>query len=210
MSRIRLVVSTVVAVSSLVGIVLGALGLAVLFAADLPGLVLLPPSSRTAFVAFAFVALLVSWMLFYLERRAAVGELEARLRRSRDLQGAIDGLSTLRSEGVTALFASVPKPEEFETWVARFEDWERRVVDYMKPRFTAAIVGLFSELGAVPAISFAHASKDPSIASKHEARLRMIAKELAILERVIQQGSHLVNEPNPTAWEILWQRQQGG
>jgi len=210
MERTRLLVATVIAIASLIGIVLGALGLAVLFSVDLPGLAVLPPGSRSAFVAFSFAALLVSWVLFFLERRATVGQLQVRLTRSRDLQTAVDGLSVLRSEGVNNLYASVPSAEEFDGWVARFKDWEQRVIDYMKPRFTGAIVGLFSELGAVPAISFSHISKDPAIRDRHEARLRMIAKQLAILERVIQQGSYLVHEPNATAWEILWQRQQGG
>lgn len=210
MTRIRMIVSVVLAVASLLGIILGTLGLAVLFSVDLPGLTTLPESMRTSFVIWTFVVLLVSWILFFLERRAMVGELQSRLAESRDLQSAVDGLSVLRSEGVNKLFAGTPEVKEFDEWIERFKDWEQRVVDYMRPRFTGAIVGLFSELGAVPKISFSHASTNRKIAKRHEKVLRVLAKELAILERVIQQGSRLVQEPNPTVWEILWQRQQGG
>jgi len=210
MTRMRLVISIAIAVASLFGIVIGTLGLAVLFSVDLPTLLTVPAAARNSFILWSFIALLVSWILFFLERTAMISELRIRLDARRELQLALDGLAVLRSEGVNDLYAGTPPRKEFADWVKRFQDWEQRVVEYMKPRFTAAIVGLFSELGAVPAISFSHASKDRRIRKKHQAVLRMLAKELAILERVIQQGSLLVHEPTPTIWEILWQRQQGG
>ena len=210
MSRIRLTVSIAIATASLVGILVGTLGTAVLFSVDLPGLMSLSQGPRVTFVVSTFAVLLVTWILFYLERNALVQELKTRLDRTRGLQDAVDGLSKLRSEGVNSLFAGTPRPDEFEQWVERFKDWERRVIEYMKPRFTGAMVGLFSELGAVPAISFSHASDDPTIAERHLKILRILAKELAVLERVRQQGSFLIHEPSPTAWEILRQQQQGG
>jgi hypothetical protein len=210
MSRTRSVVSVAIAAASLVGILVGTLGTAVLFSVDLPGLTSLAQRTRVTFVIATLAVLLITWVLFYLERNALIEELRTRLARARGLQDAVDGLSVLRSEGVNTLFAGTPKAEEFEDWVNRFLDWEKRVKEYMKPRFTGAMVGLFSELGAVPAISFSHASSDPAIAERHLKILRILAKELAVLERVIQQGSFLIHEPNPTAWEILRQQQQGG
>ncbi len=99
MSRIRFLISIVIAVASLVGIILGTLGMAVLFAVDLPGLNTLSASARQSFVIWCFVALLVSWILFFIERRAMVGELQARLYRQRDLQTALDGLSDTSLRG---------------------------------------------------------------------------------------------------------------
>lgn len=210
MGRVRLVVSGAVAVASLVGVLLGALGLALLFSVDLPGLVPLSEGTRRSFVLWTSFALVVSWLIFFFERKAMIGQLQARLDRRQGLQAAINGLSDLRSRGVNELFAGTPTATEFPDWERRFKSWEQSVVDYMKPRFTSAIVGLFSELGAIPDINFRQASTDQAIAATHLKYLQMLAKMLAIMERVIQQSSQLIHEPSPTAWEILFQGQQGG
>ena len=207
---IRTIIYIAAAAGSLIGIVLGTLGLAVLFSVDLPGLALVPDSARRTFVFVTFGVLILSWVLFFLERRARVGELEIRLSRRRKLQDAIDELSTLRSEGVNEHFAGTPEAADFDQWISGFEDWETRVVEFMKRRFTGAITGLFSELGAVPDVNFSHASDDPTIAAGHKKTLKILTKELAVLERIIQQGSNLVQEPNPSVWEILRQQQQAG
>ena len=130
------------------------------------------------------------------------------LNRQKTLQKAIDGLSVLRSEGIINLYARTPTTvTEFDEWLAKFNNWEQCVIDYMKPRFTGAIVGLFTELGAIPSTDFLHVSLNKEIHEKHKHYLRMIYKELWIIERVIQKGSQLVHEPNPTTWEILWDQQ---
>jgi heme exporter protein D len=165
---------------------------------------MLPQDARGSFVVWSFLALLVSWLLFFIERRATLVDLQARLRRTRDLQVALDGLSELRSEGVNTSF--VPHAAHFEDWVARFRRWEQRVVDYIGG-VHCRTVGLFSEL-----VPFLLSTSPMPLLMQPLRRstkiLRMLAKELAIL-RESSTGLAAVHEPNPTVWK-LWQRQQGG
>jgi len=203
MSRIRLLIHIVLAVASLMGLVLGTLGFSILFSVDLPGILDISERSRQLFVIWSFIVLLVSWILFYLERMATIGELRIRLTRKRDLQKALDGLAKLRSEGIVELFAKRPKHEEYEVWENHFFDWEKRVIEYMNIKFTLSITSLVSELGLIPTMSFTQTIQDPKYRNKHEHKLQMINKILIILERVIIQNSAIVIEPKPTFLESL-------
>ena len=203
MSKIRLFIHIVLAVISLVGLVLGTLGLSIMFSVDLPGLMKLSERSRQLFVFWSFVVLLISWIFFYIERFSTIRELKIRLLRKRNLQSALDGLSSLRSEGITELFAKTPTATKFNAWIENFEDWENRVIRYMNENFTRSIAGLISELGALPLVKFTQTIKDPKLAPIHEHKLQMINKILYVMEKVISQESAIVQEPNPSFWESL-------
>lgn len=203
MNKIKTIISIFTAIGSLIGLILGTLGLSVLFSVDLPGLTILPSSSRRLFIIWTFIILFLTWVLFYLDRRSVIADLQIRLKRQRDLQKSIDELSKLRSEGITTLYAVTPTTKNFSIWLEKFHNWETRVIELMKLRFTSAIVDLFSELGAIPSINFSQVSEDPLISRQHAKQLQILAKELSVLEKVIQTGTQLVNEPTPTFWETI-------
>lgn len=203
MSR-RILISFFVAIFSIVGIGFGTLGIALLFSVDLPDLQNLSVRTRSLFVFLFLVVFLISWLLFYFEKKAEVGELKARLDKKRGLQISIDELAILRSEGVNKYYAKTPNSvEEFAAWVGGFEEWEGRVSELMKKRFTDAVARSFSELGAISLHNFTQISTNPEVAPKHERALLRMVKELQILETIIKEGSVLQKETDPSFWEAI-------
>ena len=78
----------------------------------------------------------------------------------------------------------------------------------MNNNFPFAVVEMFTDLGTINPINFLHASVDQRIKAKHIRILRMLVKELAIIESLIMENTAYALESQPTLLELIkWQEQ---
>lgn len=130
-------------------------------------------------------------------------ELKWQLSRKREIQEKIDRLARFRQEAISSLYALTPTADEFPSWVDRFNIWEETLIKYMKMNFPYAVFEMFEDLGIVPGDQFIHTSKDPAISAQHLHHLRMLAKHIKILERLIEGNTTLLVDAKPSLGELL-------
>ena len=169
------------------GVFGGVLDLAQLFSINLSGSTLLIIS----LIALGVYLLLVN------------SELRWQLSRRRDMQERIDQLARFRQAAVTTLYATTPSVDEFPTWLARYQSWEKSLIEFLEKAFPFAVFEMFNDLGMIPAEQFSQASKEPAIAAQHVHHLRMLAKHLKIMERLIEENTSLLPEAKPGLGELL-------
>jgi hypothetical protein len=117
-------------------------------------------------------------------------------------------LAQLRSRAVNEIYAKTPDPDNFETWENEYVSWQKEVRNILKDNFPFAVVEMFTDLGTINPINFLHASSDQRIKAKHIRILRMLVKELAIIEGLIKENTALTMESQPTLLELIkWQEQ---
>ena|SRR3990172_9679786 len=169
------------------GIFGGVLDLAQLLSINLSGTTLLIVS----LIALEIYLLLVN------------SELRWQLSRRRDMQERIDKLALFRQEAITTLYAPTPSAAEFPAWLARYKSWEKALVEFLEKTFPFAVFEMFHDLGMILPEQFSHVSKDPAIEAKHLHHLRMLAKHLKIMERLIEENTSLLPEAKPSLGELL-------
>jgi hypothetical protein len=150
-----------------------------------------------------WVAVVVAFGLVALDRELKVLELRWRLDHSRDLQERLDELARFRSEGIVDIYSKTPTSANFANWEKSFQDWEKRLMNYLKGNFPFAVYELLEDLGEIPGKQFVHLSQDPTIQGLHLHYLRMLAKILEILEEIIQENTSLTKDREPTLAEVL-------
>ena len=119
------------------------------------------------------------------------------------MQERIDTLARFRQKAITTLYAMTPTAAEFPTWLDRYRKWDKSLVKYLKKNFPFAVFEMFEDLGIIPGEMFTHTSTDPAISSQHQHYLRMMAKQIRILERLIENNTNLLPEAKPGLGELL-------
>jgi len=130
-------------------------------------------------------------------------ELKWQLSRKRAMQERIDRLARFRQRAITELYAQTPTVDEFPGWLARFTAWEESLVQYLMNNFPFAVFEMFQDLGIILQTQFIQASRDPAISAQHVHHLRILAKHISILERLIQENTGLLREEKPGLGELL-------
>jgi hypothetical protein len=198
--------SAVCAVGGIIGI---AIGTGLLIGVDLPGLVAVTPAAKQSVLVWSTIAFLIGFVLFAANGKLRMWELEYQLDAKRGLQVAVDGLAKLRRDGITTLYAVTPSAQTFSAWAQKHGAWEARVVAHLTEHFPFAVVEWFEDLGIIPTGHFTHVSQDPAIQQQHLHHLREIAKELGILEHLIQTNTAMGLYTRPTWRQLLvWMRQE--
>lgn len=121
------------------------------------------------------------------------------------MQVKIDHLASLRSQAINELYTGTPSVKEFPEYKLRYFDWQAEVEEYFGENFPYAIVEMFTDLGMVKTLMFDHASTKRSIAKRHTKILQMLAKQLTIMEKLIEEKSSLTLETEPTYDDLLTQ-----
>lgn len=143
------------------------------------------------------------FIIFAIQRQLVIEELQWRLDEKRNLQERIDRLADFRSEAINKYYARTPEKEKFSEWKEGYFSWQERVENYFKENFPYAMVEIFADLGTVPAGHFVHVSKDPEIAGEHLRILRMLEKQLKIIEAIIDKHTTVTFEREPTLNEVI-------
>ena len=155
--------------------------------------------NRGAWLAVA----LVSFILFALQRQLVIWDLRFQLDEKKRLQKRVDKLAKHRSFAVNNIYAVTPKKDDFGDWKKKYRRWEKRVEKYLKKEYSFALAELFIDLGTIPEEDFEHLIEDEGLKEKHEHKLRMLVKQLDILEGYIREYSNLLRAHEPSIKEIL-------
>ena len=186
-------------------LIVAAIGTAILFFVDIPALDEVPDAVVAIILGVSVVLILISDKVATDSHRLEIARMQLLLDEKRDLQSRIDHLASLRSKGVNELYATTPSVEEFAQYKDRYRDWQGEVEAYLKGKFPYALVEMFTDLGMIKTLKFEHASEDEAIAKPHTKILQMLAKQLTILERWIDEKSSLTLEIEPTHDDLLTQ-----
>ena len=110
------------------------------------------------------------------------------LRRRVIPQESIDQLAELRSEGIKILNRRPTDDSDLSQWEDGWREWAEKVVAFLKDNFTKAEQLSFTRLGLVPELPWG----ETPINAKHGHSLNMLAKQLLIIESMIEthQGRH--------------------
>ena len=198
-------VETVTRFVKIAGLVVAALGTAILFFVDIPALKDVPEVLVWIILGAAILLFFVSDKVASDRHNLVISRMQLLLDEKRTLQARIDHLAVLRSRAVNELYAGTPTVKEFPTYKQKYLDWQAEVEEYLKQNFPYAIVEMFTDLGIVKTLKFEHASKKKSIAKKHTKVLQMLAKQLTIMEKWIEEKSSLTLEIEPTYDDLLTQ-----
>jgi hypothetical protein len=150
-----------------------------------------------------YMWIIISLAIFAIYLILVISELKWQLSRKRDLQERIDNLAKYRQEAITELYAVTPTADIFPAWVEHFNRWENSLVQYLKGNFPYAVFEMFQDLGMIPNDGFSHTSQDPKISASHLHHLRMLARHIKILERLIQENTNLLPEEKPSLGKVL-------
>jgi hypothetical protein len=126
----------------------------------------------TLFLALLAFALLATGAQYFVFRH---------LRRRRVPQWVIDDLAEWRSKGVSLVNDRPTNDEELEQWIARWEAWKDDVAKFIGAHFTKAEELSFRRLGLVVEAKFGTMVYN----NKHAHKLMLLAKQLGILETMI-------------------------
>ena len=119
------------------------------------------------------------------------------------MQDRIDKLARFRQKAITTLYATTPSLTEFPGWLASYQLWEKSLVEFLEKFFPFAVFEMFNDLGMIPAEQFSQASNESAIAAQHLHHLRMLAKHIRIMERLIEENTSLLPEAKPSLGELL-------
>ena len=98
-------------------------------------------------------------------------------------QPVIDQLAELRSRGISILNDRPTNPaDDFQRWQDVWREWRNEVVDFLRHNLTTAETLAFDRLGLLPELPWGTLPID----AVHAHHLNMLAKELTILENLIQ------------------------
>jgi hypothetical protein len=97
-------------------------------------------------------------------------------------QVAIDTLADFRSEGIRILNEIPNGPSAVADWEKKWKEWSDQVTAYLQANFTKAESLSFRRLGLVPENRFSFA-----VTPEHAHYLMQLAKQITILENLIQQ-----------------------
>jgi hypothetical protein len=132
-------------------------------------------------IAAVIVTLAVSLVILTVIFIAVVVIIAGALRRRSVPQYAIDDLAEFRSTAIHIL-NDVPKNQsDLQRWEKGWHDWRQTVVNYLDLHFTKAESLSFQRLGLIAGHNFGMA-----INPKHNHDLMMLAKQIVILEDMIQ------------------------
>lgn len=191
-----------------ISVFLTAIGMAILLISDIPGIANLSDAEIKWTIVITVIFMLSSASLFTFQRFAMIQYLKMKLDDRRNMQEKIDHLARFRSRAVNQIYAKTPDSNMFETWENKYTSWQKEVRDYMENNFPYAVVEMFTDLGTINPINFLHASRDQRIQGDHIRILRMLVKELAIIESLITKNTALSLESQPTLLELIkWQEQ---
>jgi hypothetical protein len=205
----RPVVAMVSAVVLFVGLIVGAVSTGLFLGADLPAFADLTNDQKWRVVLLSHGAVAVGFIAFAVNRKLTIMSLRYQLDDKRDLQRHVDSLAGFRRTGITDIYASAPNAQTISAWIERHEAWERQVAQYLTDHFTFAIVEWFQDLGTIPNVAFTHLATDQSIRGQHQHHLQEIAKELSVLEQLIQQNTALMRPSRPSFSELItWARRE--
>jgi len=198
-------VETITRLGKIGGLIVAALGTAILFFVDIPALAEVPDWTVWVILAAAIALFLISDRIASDRHKLEIARMQLLLDEKRNLQRRIDHLATLRSRAVNELYAGTPSVKEFPEYKQRYLDWQAEVEGYLEENFPYAIVELFTDLGIIKSLKFDHASTKRSIANRHTKILQMLAKQLTIMEKWIEEKSSLTLEIDPTYDDLLTQ-----
>jgi low affinity Fe/Cu permease len=187
---------------------LTAIAIAVLLAIDIPDIAILSDAEIIFIIVITTIIVFFSASFYTFQRYAVIQDLKMKLDDRRDMQERIDQLARLRSRAVNEIYTKAPDPNNFETWENEYVSWQNEVRNILKNNFPFAVVEMFTDLGTINPINFVHASSDQQIKAKHIRILRMLVKELAIIEGLIKENTALTFESQPPLLELIkWQEQ---
>ena len=196
-------VETITRVVKTISVILAAIGTAILFFVDIPALAEVPDWLVAIILAVAVIFVLFSDKIANERHRLEVARLRFLLDERRDLRRRIKELAKFRSKAVTEIYSVTPTAEEFKKYQKKYENWQSEVEDYLEQEFPYAVVEMFTDLGMIKTLKFTHASADSEITEKHTKILQMLAKQLTILEKWIEEKSSLTLETEPTRDDLL-------
>ena len=198
-------VETLTRFVNVAGLIVAGLGTAILFFVDIPALAEVPDLTVWVILAVAIMLFLVSDKVASDRHKLEIARMQLLLDEKRDLQNRIDHLATLRRRAINELYAGTPSVKEFPAYKKRYLAWQAEVEEYLAENFPYAIVEMFTDLGIIRTLKFDHASTEKSISKRHTKILRMLAKQLTIIEKWIEEKSSLTLEIDPTYDDLLTQ-----
>lgn len=204
-------VGVVLGIGVLVGILVSAFAVASFFAIELPGLLELSAGEKWNLLIGSTITTFVLFLAFWFQRSLVIWELEWKLDSRRGLQRHVDQLASFRKKVINDVYAKTPTQATFATWKADYEKWQRTLEDYLKASFPFAVFELFADLGIIQSYDFSQASPDTAIRDAHIHCLRMLAKQLGIIEGLIQEHTAVVKDSEPGFTELMrWLQHEHG
>lgn len=174
MWKLRTWVETLTKFVKAAGLIVAAIGTAILFFVDIPALADVPDLTVAVILVASIVLILVSDKVASDRHKLEIARMQFLLDEKRDLQNRIDHLATLRSRAVNEIYAGVPSVKEFPAYKQRYLDWQTEVEEFFLANFPYAIVEMFTDLGVIKTLKFDHASTSRSIAKRHTKILQML------------------------------------
>ena len=203
MWKLRPWVETLTRFVKTASLIVAAIGTAILLFVDIPALADVPDLTVASILGASVALILISDKFATDRHKLEIARMQLLLDKQRDLQSRIDHLSSLRSRAVNEIYAGTPTAAEFPAFEQGYRSWQDEVEAYLKMKFPYAVVEMFADLGMIKTLKFQHASTDETITERHTKILQMLAKQLTILERWIEEKSSLTLEIEPTYDDLL-------